>query len=101
MMHFRHERWTSGLIDIGLRVVIPPATLLVALVSGALGSGWSQLNNSPFGLAAGAIIAVGVDAFALAWEPPRRGRPARSFFQWTPFAGAVRGAPMAGVAGAF
>lgn len=100
-MHMRHERWNAGLVDVGLRVVIPLGTLGLALVSGLLGTGWTGLSAAPVAAGIGGLVAMGVDAFGLAWEPGPRAGAAHASIQWAPFAGAVRGAPTAGLAGTF
>lgn len=101
LMHMRHERWNAGLVDVGLRVVLPAATFGLALVTGLLGTGWAQLSTGPAAVVIGGLIAMGVDAFGLAWEPGPEAGAAHASIQWAPFAGAVRGAPMAGLAGTF
>lgn len=101
LMHMRREHWSAGLVDVGLRVVLPVGTFGLALVSGLLGTGWTQLSTAPVAMAVGGAIAMGVDAFGLAWEPGPKIGAARASIQWSPFAGAVRGAPTAGLAGTF
>jgi hypothetical protein len=100
-IHFRHDHTLEALLSFARRLVFPVTAALLGFLFDAM-SGNPAAPASLFGFAVlgpGACIAV--DAVVVAWDrpPPPAEGPAR--VEWTPFLGAARGSPIAGVAARF
>jgi len=109
IMHARRGRWTTALIDVGVRVLAPVAGFALGYVigggssSGILIISGGALLGALLGLV-GTLTAIIVDVAQLAWVPASEAppaRPAHAALQWAPFVGATHGSPLAGVAGTF
>jgi len=100
-IHFRHDHPWEALLSFGRRLTFPiTAALLGALFDLMLHNAAPIVSLVGFAvLGPGACIAL--DGAATAWDrpPPPAEGPAR--VEWTPFIGAARGSPIAGVAARF
>jgi len=101
-LHLARERPRVALLDVAMRVGFP----LGGLVAGGLLAVMTQQPGviAP-GFGVGVLTAIFVDILGLSWEPPPGQASVESTasapMRWAPFAGEVRGAPVAGLAAIF
>lgn len=100
-LHLARERPRVALLDLGIRVGFP----LGGLMAGALLAVLTQQGSWIVpGFGAGIFSAIVADVMSLSWAPAEEASPqaaASAPLRWAPFAGAVRGSPVAGVAAWF
>jgi hypothetical protein len=100
-LHLARQRPNAALVDVGMRVGFPLGGLLggALLALASQQSGWVAV-----GFGAGVLSAILTDAVGLSWEPGAAGTApstTSATVRWAPFASAVRGSPVAGLAGTF
>lgn len=100
-LHLARERPNVALLDLGLRVGLPLGGLMAGTVLALL---TLQSGLVTVGFAVGIVSAIVADIAGLSWDPAEGTSPrtaASAPVRWAPFAGAVRGAPVAGLAARF
>jgi hypothetical protein len=100
-LHLARGRPQVALLDVAMRVGLP----LGGLVAGGLLAVVTQQPGvvAP-GFGVGIFAAIGIDILDLSWERPEPASEesaASAPVRWAPFAGMVRGAPVAGLAAVF
>lgn len=100
-LHLARERPGMALVDLGLRVGLPLGGLMAGAVLALLAQ---QSGLVAVGFGAGILSAIVADIAVVSWDPAEGAAPqtaASAPVRWAPFASAVRGAPVAGLAARF
>lgn len=100
-VHGVHGNGWGVLGSIGIRVLGAVGGVGVGGIASLFTRGAEPWVAPVIGTAAGAAFASFFDAQRFAWQPTPATATSTTSLGWAPFAGTVRGAPMAGVAGAF